>query len=272
MKYLYTIIILFIFGFHHSYSTQKVIIIGASSGIGAELARQMAACGYQVGIAGRRVELLEKVTQDFPENIISEYMDVNKPEEAKRVLDNLIARMGGMDCIVLSAACWPEITDAQHEGLLASSKQIPWNAQEITIATNVTGFTALATHAFNYFLEQGSGHLVGISSVDCVKGHHMCPAYSASKAFISNFMEGMRNKFIQLNIPIAITDIRPGFVATHEIQNDGYWVASPQEAAAQILEAIKEKKKVAYVTKRWIIVAALMQILPDWLYNWMGGL
>ncbi|HLA50420.1 MAG TPA: oxidoreductase, partial [Thermodesulfovibrionia bacterium] len=94
------------------------------------------------------------------------------------------------------------------------------------------------------------------------------PAYNASKAFMSNYLEGLRQKTIKLKIPIVVTDIQPGFVNTAMAKGEGlFWVASPEKAAKQIFKAIESKKRHAYITKRWRIIAWLLTISPDWFYN-----
>ena len=130
------------------------------------------------------------------------------------------------------------------------------------------GYAAMANIAFKYFWSQGKGHLVGISSIAAIRGSAEAPAYSASKAFVSNYMEGLRKKAYKLCLPITVTDIQPGFVNTAMAQGEGlFWVASPEEAAQQIYEAIKYKKNHSYITKRWRIIAYVLKIIPDWMFN-----
>ena len=143
-----------------------------------------------------------------------------------------------------------------------------WNKEKETIDTNILGFSAVANTAMHYFMKKGSGHLVGISSIASIRGSNIAPAYNASKAFMSNYMEGLRIKISKINIPITITDIQPGLVDTAMAKGDGlFWVAPPEKAAAQIYKAIKKKKKKAYITKRWAIIALLLKIMPEFVYN-----
>ena len=248
-------------------SIKKAIVIGASSGIGKAIAKELAQHHYLVGITARRLDLLLELKKEFPKNIYVQQMDVLEPEQAQNQFFDLIDKLGGLDLVVINAGIWPDIDPK----LLPSGGSISWTNEKDTINVNVTGFTAIANVAMNYFIQQRFCHLVGISSVDAVRGSASGPAYCASKAFVSTYMEGMRNKCIQLGIPIDITDVRPGYVATYEIPPDAYWVATPKEAAKQIYEAIVDKKKVAYVTKRWQLIAWLLQIVPDYIYNKMGG-
>lgn len=113
-----------------------------------------------------------------------------------------------------------------------------------------------------------SGQLVGISSIAAIRGDGDAPAYSASKAFVSNYMEGLRKKVTKLGLIITVTDIQAGFVDTAMAKGDGlFWVASPQKAAQQIYNAIERKRKHVYITKRWRLVGWLMKAMPAFIYD-----
>lgn len=117
------------------------------------------------------------------------------------------------------------------------------------------------------FEKQGFGHLVSISSVGGLRGSGIAPAYNATKAFQINYMEGIRQKTNKVNNKIFITDIRPGLVDTAMAKGNGlFWVASVEKASKQIYAAIQKKRKIAYVTKRWILVALILKLMPSSLY------
>jgi short-subunit dehydrogenase len=106
-----------------------------------------------------------------------------------------------------------------------------------------------------------------ISSIAAIRGSGAAPAYAASKAFMSNYLEGLRIKAFKTGLPIVVTDIQPGFVDTAMAQGQGlFWVAPPNTAALQIYKAIERKAKHAYVTRRWSIIGWLLKALPDFLY------
>lgn len=235
---------------------KKAIIIGASSGIGKELTKIFASHGYEVGIAARRSDLLNEIATEMPTKIYTATIDISTTDIAIQSLEKLIRDMENIDIIVISAGT----------GYLNPS--LDWPQEKETIDTNVSGFTAMAGIAMHYFIQKGSGHLVGISSIASIRGDNVAPAYSASKAFMSNYLEGLSKKAKKEKIAITITDIQPGFVDTAMAKGDGlFWVASPQKAAKQIYKAIQQKKKKAYITKRWIIIAWLLKIMPDFIYN-----
>jgi short-subunit dehydrogenase len=243
-------------------STQKkAVIIGASFGIGKAIAQELLKHDYKVGITSRRLNILVAIQNEDPDNIFVKQMDVTEYHKAREQLDELIQEMGGVDLVVVNAGAWPE----------SGQIPVPWEPEKQTIDVNVSGFTAIANAAFNYFINQGHGHLVGISSVDALRGHAFGPAYCASKAFEAVYLEGLRNKSIQNNLGVDVTEIRPGFVSTHEMPPSAYWIATPETAAQDIYKAIVAKKKVAYVTKKWELIAWLLLTVPDYIYNKIGG-
>lgn len=235
---------------------KKTIIIGATSGIGRELAKVFLQNGYAVGVTGRRTDLLKELKKEDPARVFLKTMDLARTEEAMDQFRELIHEMEGMDICVLSS------------GVGFLNEKLDWPKERETIEVNVAGFTAMAGIAINHFLEKGGGHLVGISSLAALRGDAQAPAYNASNAFISNYMEGLRKKAAKSGTPVVVTDIQPGFVDTAMAKGDGlFWIASPQKAARQIFTAIRRKKTHAYVTKRWRLVGWLMKALPDSLYH-----
>jgi short-subunit dehydrogenase len=234
---------------------KKAIIIGASSGIGKELTKIFASHGCEVGIAARRTDLLNELVAEIPTKIYTATIDIKNTDIAIQSFEKLIKDMGDVDIIVISS------------GVGHMNSLLDWSKEKETIETNVSGFTAMAGVAMHYFIQKRSGHLVGISSIASIRGDNAGPAYSASKAFMSNYLEGLRKKVAKEKIDITITDIQPGFVDTAMSKGDGlFWVASPQKAAKQIYQVIQQKKKKAYITKRWVIIAWLLKIMPDFIY------
>ena len=234
----------------------NAIVIGASSGIGRELTKILCHAGVRVGIAARRLTLLQDLQAALNGVVVAKAMDISKPEVAMVILSELIDGLGGVDLIVIAA------------GVGDINQDLDWSTEYQSIATNVAGFTAIASVAIKYFIQQGSGHLVGISSLAALRGGSEAPAYNASKAYMVNYLEGLRKKITQMKSPIVITDVRPGFVDTRMAKGDGlFWVASPETTARQIYRAILSRKTCVYVTKRWRVVAWLLKFLPSAIYN-----
>ena len=133
---------------------------------------------------------------------------------------------------------------------------------------NVCGFAAVANVAAAHLQQRGSGCLVGISSIGALFGNPSAPAYGASKAFMSNYLQALRYRFAAAKLPVVVIDVQPGFVDTAMAKADRtFWMASADKAANQIGDAIQKRKRHVYVTRRWRLVAWLVKAMPDWLYR-----
>jgi short-subunit dehydrogenase len=235
---------------------QSAVIIGASSGIGAGLARNLARQGYTLGLVARREENLRILAASIPTTTFTRVADIAECNSAMEVLGDLLQDMGGVDLVIITAAIGHENPD------------LAWRPEAETIAVNVTGFTAMAGVAMRHFLARGNGHLVGISSIASIKADGSAPAYGASKAFVARYLQALRHKVAKQKLPIHVTDIQAGFVDTTLAKGDGlFWIAPVDVACEQILRAIRRRHKHAYVTKRWRLIAWLLRLLPEWAYN-----
>jgi len=235
---------------------KKCIIIGATSGIGRELARLYASNGYLVGITGRRENLLSKLAEENSESFKIKSFDISIPNNSHKNLNELVEELGGLDLIVINS------------GTGNGNDNLDFEIEKETIMTNVLGTTEISGWAFNYFRKQGHGQIAIVTSIAGMRGGRFAPAYSASKAFLINYTEGLRQKAKNLKLPVYVTDIRPGFVDTAMAKSENkFWVATPRKAAMQIYAALKRKKKIAYITKRWIIAAYILKLLPKWIFD-----
>jgi len=237
---------------------KRIIIVGATSGIGRKMAELYAAAGNIVGITGRRKELLDEIENMFPDKIKTECFDVTGYENIER-LKALIQKLGGLDILVYSS------------GFGDLSKQMDWEIDKPTVDTNVYGFIQITNWAFNYFTRQEYGSMAVISSIAANRGNSWAPAYSASKAFQSNYFEALAIKTKKMKKNIGIICIEPGFVNTNMAKGyKKFWVVPLEKAARQIITGIEKKKQKVYVSKRWWLVARLMRLTPFWLYKKIG--
>lgn len=234
---------------------KNIIIVGASSGIGREIAYKYVVNGNKVGVTGRRENLLNELKEKFPGQIFTSAFDVMGNENQQKV-QQLIDELGGLDILIYNT------------GYGDVSKELIFETENTTTKTNVNGFVEIVSYAFNYFVKQGCGQIAITSSVAAVRGNSLAPAYSASKAFMSNYAEGLNIKAKKLKKDIIITDIRPGFINTKMAKGNGqFWIVPKETAAAEIVKAIEKKKRVVYVTKRWWLVAQIMKMLPYNIYR-----
>jgi len=236
---------------------KKAIVIGASSGIGRATALLLLEEGHRVGITGRRANLLKEVEAMHPTKAISSTFDCTTDSNTEK-LENLVNQLGGLDLLLLSS------------GTGDLNESLNFDIEDRTNQLNVVAFTEIVTWAYKFFAKQSNGQLIVISSIAGLRGSKVAPAYNASKAYQINYLEGLRQKAQTDNKSIYITDIRPGFVDTDMAKGEGqFWVASKEKAAKQIIGLIKKKKQVAYVTKRWGLIAFALKLLPNWLYKRM---
>ena len=234
---------------------ERIIIIGASSGIGREIALLYSKTEAKIGIVGRRENKLQELAFNAPDKFIVKTCDISDPARTDVILKELSKELGGVDTMVVSAGTG-ELNDI-----------LDYKLEESTIATNVTGWTYIIDWTTRLFINQKHGHLAVITSVGGLRGNGTAPAYNATKAYQINYTEGIRQKISRLKLPVYITDIRPGFVDTAMAKGEGlFWVAPAETAGKQIFEALKKKKKFVYVTKRWKLIACILKMLPSSLY------
>jgi short-subunit dehydrogenase len=236
---------------------QKILIIGATSGIGRELARQYAAAGHLVGATGRRQDMLYSLQLEYPNHIFTQCYDTTAIDTRSH-LDTLVQKLGGLDLLIYNAG-WGDLKE-----------KLDWEVDRATVDVNVNGLLAAAHYGWQYFTGQGHGHLVTISSIAGTRGNRYSPAYSAAKAFQSIYFEGLAIKARRMKIPLYITDIQPGFVDTKMAKGPKFWVAPVEKAARQIVRGIERRRSRVYVTRRWWVIAKLFKWIPGWIYYRVG--
>jgi short-subunit dehydrogenase len=232
---------------------KQAIIVGASSGLGWELAIQLADKGYQLGVMGRREALLNKLVEKLPGTHFIQSTDVSNAEQSQTELEELIARMGDVELIVLSS------------GVGLFENKLEWAAEREMIDVNVRGFAALTIVAMGYFTRRGAGHLAGISSMAAHIFGAKTVTYHATKAFVSNYLAGMRQRAIRSGLPITITTIEPGFIKTPMVHGNPLWMAPVEKGVTQMVAGLLKKKNHIYITKRWRYVAFVADLMPHWL-------
>ena len=183
-------------------------------------------------------------------------MDLSDPDNAMNILQSMILELGEIDLFVISSG-------TGHENPL-----LEWELEKETMITNVLGFAAVANVAVEHMVTREAGTLVGISSIAAIRGNGGAPAYGATKAFVSHYLAALRHKFAKLSSRVTILEVQPGCVDTAMAKGDGlFWVVSPEKASAQILAAIDRRHSHVDVSRRWRLIAWLLRLLPNALYN-----
>ena len=176
-------------------NTKRAVIMGATSGLGYEVARLLLTDGWKLGVAGRREDNLKKLQSEFPGKVCIKAIDV-KDSNADKALLSLIDELGGMDMYFHSS------------GIGFQNTQLYADIELNTLETNGTGFTRLVGTAFRYFREKGEGHIAVISSIAGTKGLGVAPAYSATKRFQNTYIDALEQLAGIQKLNIRFTDIK----------------------------------------------------------------
>jgi len=234
---------------------KKIIIIGATSGLGKGVAETYIERGYSVGVAGRREERLLELQKLAPDRVFPQVIDVTKKDATKNI-DKLIAKMEGVDTFFLSSGIGLE--------------NIPLDP-EIEIRTaqvNVEGFTRVVTHMFNYFKIKKDGHIAVISSVAGVKGLGGSPAYAATKSFQIKYIDSLAQLCTIEKYKIKLTNILPGFTKTDILPDKKYPFAMSSEKVVKIIvRAIDKKRRYVVADWKFALFTPILKRIPEWIWE-----
>ena len=202
---------------------KRAIIIGASSGIGREVAKLLMQEGWTIGVAARRVDKLQELNAAAVEQI-----DVTK-DDATTHLQSLISRLGGMDLFFYAS------------GIGRQNRELQEDIELATVQTNGLGFTRMIGEAYRYFANKGSGHIAAITSIAGTKGLGPAPSYSATKAMQNVYLQALEQQANARGLNIKFTDIRPGFVDTALLNGEFHYpmLLQPEPVAKESLQAMK---------------------------------
>jgi short-subunit dehydrogenase len=242
------------------------IVVGASSGIGAALVRELIHQGYHVAAIARREARLNEMcqtintaaangTKAFPYT-----HNVNHYDEVPALFQQIAGDLGQVDLIVYVAAVQPAMAANEYN----------FEKDQTMIKTNLLGAMAWLGQAAVYFERAKKGHIVGISSIAADRGRRLNPGYNASKAGLDTYLEGLRNRLSQHGV--TVTTIKPGFVDTVLLENapKTFWVISPAKAAQLIYKAIRGKKQLVYAPGRWRLVSLIIKNIPSIIFRRMN--
>lgn len=138
-----------------------------------------------------------------------------------------------------------------------------WAPEYATLSTNVIGFAAMADVAVHRCIAAGRGRIVGVSSVARFRGSRNAVGYAASKAFVSVYLDGVRDLLRHRAKGVTVTEACPGFVDTPLMKfPNAFWVSTAEKAARQIVDGALAGRKVVYITRRWRLIAWLLSVLP----------
>ena len=234
---------------------KRIIIIGATSGIGLEVARCYLKTGWQVGVAGRREEELEKLRQSAPGQVCTQRIDVTR-EDAPALLEQLIMKNRRHGCVpaqfghrtnkIFSLSPRYRITDRSHQCFgIHTDGQCRLSLFRTARQRTYSGDQFHSRH-------QGTG---------------IRPAYSATKRFQNTYLDALDQLAHMNKLHISFTDIRPGFVATPLLKDDKYpLLMYAPYVASQIVRAISRRKRVAVIDRRYQMLVFFWKLIPGWLW------
>lgn len=237
---------------------KRAIVIGASSGIGKEVAQILINEGWTVGLAARRDGHMLSTMHAHPDTVKVAKIDVTASSAGEN-LNQLIKKTGGMDLFFYAAGIGKQNRELAEEPELA------------TVRTNALGFTRMVGEAYRYFAKNGGGHIAVITSIAGTKGLGPAPAYSATKAMQSAYLQALEQQAHQRGLNIKFTDIRPGFVDTALLAGDFKYpmMMKPEQVAKDIVAAVKSEKHIAVIDWRYHLLTMFWRRIPRWIWRRM---
>ena len=242
-------------------AAQRVVISGASSGLGLALAHHYLKQGAIVGVLARRADCLQSLSEQFPQQVYCYPLDVRDSAAVQAAAQSFIAHMGAPDIVIANAGI--------------SAGTLTEYAEDIDIFQQMMDINMVGVmKTFQPFLvpmrEVGHGALVGIASVAGFRGLPGASAYSASKAALISYMESLRVELRDSGVR-AVT-ICPGYIKTPMTAVNPYpmpFILPADEAARRIARAIASRKSFAVVPWQMGLVGRMLKLLPNWLYDFV---
>lgn len=238
-------------------AVRRVVITGATSGLGRALAERFIMAGWTVGAAGRNAEALAEVQRLAPSRVMTMQIDVCRSDAPARLMD-LANLIGGMDIYL------------HCPGILLDNDEMNVEKEVKMAETNAVAMCRMTSAAFRYFRDSHkAGRIVAISSVAGCRGLGDLPAYSASKAFCQAYLEALRQKADALHLPLRVVDIRPGWTRTPLLDSHRtYIMEMPADRVADLIfHAALHARRVATIGLRWKILTSLERMLPACLWE-----
>lgn len=242
----------------------RAIIIGASDGLGAALARRLAREGYALALLARRKDKLEALSNELNSSMgagcaYSYVHDVTDTQAIPSLLRRIVADLGGLDLVIFCAGI-----NRPPGGI----DKYNFDGDRAMIETNLVGAMAWLNPVAEMFQAAGAGHIVGIGSVAGDRGRVGNPGYNTSKAGLATYLEALRNRLTRSGVHVLT--VKPGFMQTDMVkaaQGGTPFVIPPEKAAEDIWKAIRKRKQVVYTPGRWRWIMLAIQHTPSFLFR-----
>jgi len=241
---------------------KRAILIGASSGIGAALAKQLASEGWTLALLARRADLLAALCSEINQQAgevraVAYVHDVTKNGEVPALLRKVVADLGGLDLFVYN-------TGINHR---VDLDEFDFEKDAQMTAINYTGALAWLNPVAALFHAAQAGTIVGIGSVAGDRGRVGAPGYNASKAALHTYLEALRNRLTRRGVHVLT--VKPGFVNTEMVKTSprAFLVISPEKAAADISKAIRRRKQTLYTPWFWSGLMLVIRHIPSLIFR-----
>lgn len=236
---------------------KRVLIIGATSGIGYELAQLYLKQDAIIGIAGRRIDKLKEIQNQSPNQVHVEEIDITQANAIHQI-QKLIDKTKPIDVFI------------QCAGIGYQNATLDKELELQTVQTNCLGFTQSILTAYHYFKKQDKGHIVAISSIAGTKGLGIAPAYSATKRMQNTYIDALEQLCYINNYNIHFTDIKPGFIKTpllNTSKNNYPLIMEVDVAAKKIFNAIEKKKRRPIIDWKFNALVFFWKLIPSFLWK-----
>ncbi len=233
---------------------KHAMIIGASSGIGAELVKLLSARGTRVAAVARRGERLEQMASALGSNVIPVEHDVTHYDEVPALFQRVAQELGGLDLVIYVAGVMPPV--GPHEYEFAKDK--------LMIDVNLLGAIAWLNQAAIRLENTRNGSLVAVGSVAGDRGRSGQPVYNASKAALTTYMEALRNRLAKLGV--SVVTIKPGPTAT-EMTASLHMKMMPADRVAEFILEKADKTGEHYVKAAHWVAFAVIRNIPSFLFR-----
>lgn len=241
---------------------RRAILIGASKGLGAAMARRLAREGYSLALVGRSVDLLNKICNEINQangevHARAYIHDVREYNQVPDLLQKAITDLGGLDLFIYNSGILLPTTPTTYE------PEKDCQTMEVNVLGAIAWFNAVAP----FFQSLRAGQIVGISSVAGDRGRVRNPAYNASKAALSTYLEALRNRLTRHGVHVLT--VKPGFMDTEMLKSSPrtFWVISPERAADDIWKAILTRQQTIYTPRRWGLIMLIIRHIPSGIFR-----
>lgn len=241
---------------------RRGIVIGASAGLGAALARKLAREGYSLALIARRQDKLDSLCEEINTsggNALAYTHDVANHEEAPALLRKAVADLGGLDLVVYVAGVnYPPGGIDRYN--FENDRQM--------VEINLVGAMAWLSPAAEMFQSAKGGQIVGISSVAGDRGRVGNPGYNTSKAGLTTYLEALRNRLTRHGV--SVLTVKPGFLKTEMLkaaQGATPFAVEPEQAADDIVRAMKKRRQLIYTPSRWRWIMLVIQHMPSFIFR-----